>query len=270
MKNDAAPRMMPGQEPYSQDELHQLHGAVATACQAEEEVGIDELDDRLPVVSGFGAVELHRADGTITQHAGMVEAIQATRGPGQPAPPAAGGVAVENLRVKVLAEHRHDPGAFCQGLVWHDGVLFESTGQYGRSSLRRVEPLSGAVLVSYPLDPLLFGEGLALVDGRLVQLTYQASLIYDAKDLVPLDQRVYTGEGWGLAYDGKRLVMSDGSSRLTFRDPQSFELQGTLEVRLDGRPVPKLNELEVVDGAIYANVWMADWIARIVDREEEE
>lgn len=173
--------------------------------------------------------------------------------------------AVERWRVKVLAEHPHDPSAFTQGLLFDGDTLLESTGQYGTSSVRRVEPETGAVLLSTPLDPGLFGEGLAKLGDRLYQLTWQAGLavVYDAESLLPVDQRVYGGEGWGLTVHGDRLLMSDGSSRLVYRDPESFEITGTIEVTLDGKPLEKLNELEVVGEVVYANIWQEDWIARI-------
>lgn len=171
----------------------------------------------------------------------------------------------ERLTVEVLAEHPHDPGAFTQGLLWHGGALYESTGQYGSSTLRRVDPATGTVLFQYDLDPGLFGEGLALVDGRLVMLTWQAglALVFERQGFVPVDELTYTGEGWGLAWDGSRLVMSDGSSRLAFRDPHTFEVLSTVDVTLDGQPLGHLNELEVVDGRIWANVWQEDRIVRI-------
>lgn len=181
----------------------------------------------------------------------------------QPAPRAAADV--EELVVKVLEEYPHDRGAFCQGLLWHDGVLFESTGQYGRSTLRRVDPKSGAVLERLDLDPGLFGEGLALAGGHFVQLTWKAglALVYDEKDLVPNGQHSYGGEGWGLAWDGERLLMSNGSARITFRDAATFEPVRELGVTLGGRPVKRLNELEVAEGLLYANIWQETWIARI-------
>ncbi len=182
----------------------------------------------------------------------------------QPAPRAAAD-GVEELVVKVLSEYPHDRSAYCQGLLWQDGVLFESTGLYGRSTLRRVDPTSGAVLARHDLDPGLFGEGLALVGGRLIQLTWYAglALVYDEKDLLPIDQLSYGGQGWGLAWGGERLVMSNGTSRLSFRDPSTFEIVGHVDVSLGGRAIRNLNELEVAKGSVYANVWQEDWIARI-------
>ncbi len=172
---------------------------------------------------------------------------------------------VERLVVKVVAEYPHDRGAFTQGLVWDGDVLLESTGNFGQSTVRRVDPETGNILALHDLHPRLFGEGLALVDGRLIQLTYHAgrSLVYDAESLLPMEEFVYEGEGWGLAWDGRRLVMSNGTSRLTFRDPLSFAPLGTLDVTLDGKPLSNLNELEVVDGRYYANVWQQDFIVRI-------
>jgi glutamine cyclotransferase len=180
----------------------------------------------------------------------------------------AGGVAavsVEELVVKVLAVYPHDPRAFSQGLIWHDGALLESTGQYSRSTLRRVDPVSGTVLARRDLDPGLFGEGLALAGGRLVQLTWYAGLamVYDLASLEPVGQLDYHGEGWGLAWDGERFVMSNGSSLLAFRDATTFEVLGEVEVTQEGQAVGNLNELEVAEGAIYANIWYQDWIAKI-------
>lgn len=172
---------------------------------------------------------------------------------------------VEILRIEVLAELPHDPHAFTQGLLWHDGLLYESTGLYTRSSLRQVDPLTGEVLQQTPLDPRFFGEGLARVDRRLYQLTWQEGvlLVYDAQTFAKLAQMSYPGEGWGLTYDGTHLWMSDGSARLTVRDPKDFRIVRRLEVTLDGRPITNLNELEWVDGAVWANVLGDDRIFRI-------
>lgn len=169
------------------------------------------------------------------------------------------------LRWRVTGAYPHDPGAFTQGLLFHDGLLYESTGLRGRSSLRKVEPASGRVLAMRELPPALFGEGLALIGGQLVQLTWTAGLalrwtVDDFRSLPPFE---YDGEGWGLAFDGRHLVMSDGSSRLVFRDPHTFAVARAVTV-IDGtREVDRLNELEVIEGAIYANVWRSPRIARI-------
>lgn len=175
-----------------------------------------------------------------------------------PAPPA-------RLALEVLATYPHAPEAFTQGLLVHDGALYESTGRYGRSSLRRIDPETGRVLAERSLSPNLFGEGLARVGDRLVQLTWREGVapVWDLSTLEPLDQLSYQGEGWGLTFDGERLVMSDGSSTLTFRDPETFEVQGTVPVTADGDPVERLNELECVDGHVWANIYPTDLIVEI-------
>ena len=179
--------------------------------------------------------------------------------PEEPVPP------VERLRAKVVAVHPHDPDAFTQGLVWHDGFLWESTGQHGRSEVRQVELETGRVVRRAPLGPGYFGEGLARVEERLVQLTWQegTAFYWSLPGLEPAGERGYDGEGWGLCHDGRRLVMSDGSSYLTFRDPDSFDELRRLRVELDGLPLANLNELECVDGFVYANVWQAEWLVKI-------
>lgn len=172
---------------------------------------------------------------------------------------------VERLKVKVLATHPHDAHAYTQGLLWHEGKLYESAGNYGASSLREVNPVTGEVLRFVPVAPQYFAEGLALVGDRLIQLTWREStaFVYGLAKLDPRGQLSYTGEGWGLCYDGRKLILSDGSDRLTFRDPATFTTQGGVNVAMDGQPVLNLNELECVDGAIYANVWQTDRILRI-------
>lgn len=174
-----------------------------------------------------------------------------------------------DLDATVVARHPHDPGAFTQGLLWHDGHLYESTGLRGRSSLRRVDPTTGDVLAIRYLPDDLFAEGLARVGDRLIQLTWQAgrALVWPLEGFErgepPLDRFSYDGEGWGLCFDGERLVMSDGSDRLTFRDPEDFSVSGSVQVTLDGEPLEALNELECVDGSVWANVWYEDVLVRI-------
>jgi glutamine cyclotransferase len=186
--------------------------------------------------------------------------ITPTEEPGpQPEPP------VEALRVHVLREFPHRSDAFTQGLLWHDGAIYESTGQYGESSLRKVRLDDGKVLAERAIDPALFAEGLALVDGRLIQLTWRAglALVSDLETLEQLKTLRYRGEGWGLCYDGSSLVMSDGSSILEFRDAASLEVIREVTVTKNGRAVPRLNELECVGTDIYANIWRSDEILRI-------
>jgi glutamine cyclotransferase len=185
--------------------------------------------------------------------------------PSQPMQSTAPARPVERLRVKVLATIPHDTGAYTQGLVWADGALYESAGHYGESSLRQVDPKTGQVLRSVAVAPNYFAEGLARVGDRLVQLTWQegVALLYDLATFERRGELPYSGEGWGLCHDGRRLIMSDGSDALTFRDPATFAATGRVNVTLDGAPVPQLNELECVDGAVYANVYTTEEIVRI-------
>lgn len=172
--------------------------------------------------------------------------------------------AVPSVRPEVLGSVPHDVAAFTQGLLLHEGTLYESTGLQGRSSVRRVNPSTGEVLQSVRLPAEEFGEGLARVEDRLVQLTWKNGVahVYDLA-LTELTHFNYDGEGWGLCFDGQRLIMSDGSSSLFFRDPSTFELLGSVEVKADGVPVEELNELECVGSLVYANVWQTDAIVRI-------
>jgi glutaminyl-peptide cyclotransferase len=182
---------------------------------------------------------------------------------------------LHRLRVRVVARHPHDPNAFTQGLLLHGGELYESTGQYGESSLRRVEVETGRVLAERPLPAEWFGEGLARVPGagagddRLIQLTWQEGVaaVWRLDDLERAGAHHFEGEGWGLCHDptvpGGRLVMSDGSARLTFRDPASFAETGAVTVTREGRPVGLLNELECVGDRVLANVLGSDQIVEI-------
>lgn len=174
-------------------------------------------------------------------------------------------VAAEKLRVKVLASYPHDAGAFTQGLQIEGEAFYESTGLEGQSSVRKVDMKTGKVLQKKDLPSNLFGEGLARLDTRLVQLTWQngVAIVWDAATLTELERWRYSGEGWGLAYDGNQLIQSDGSSWLTFRDPNDFSVQGRVEVKLDGFPVDQLNELEYVEGKLYANIWGSEEIVKI-------
>jgi glutamine cyclotransferase len=167
---------------------------------------------------------------------------------------------------KLVATFPHDPAAFTQGLVFADGELFESTGLQGESTLRRVELTTGRVLQEIKIADEYFAEGLALVGDSLLQLTWQNKLgfVYDRKTFARRRTFTYPTEGWGIAYDGaSRLVMSDGSAQLTYLDPKTLTITRTLTVRDAGEPVDRLNELEWVDGEIWANVWTTDRIVRI-------
>jgi glutamine cyclotransferase len=171
----------------------------------------------------------------------------------------------QRLAVKVISTRPHDTSAYTQGLVWHEGRLYESAGLYGQSSLRQVDPATGEVRRRVDLPQQYFAEGLARVGDRLIQITWNegAALVYRLSDFQKVGELRYTGEGWGLCHDGARLVMSDGSDRLTFRDPETFATVGEVRVRMGGAPVDRLNELECVDGAVYANVYQTEDIVRI-------
>ena len=169
------------------------------------------------------------------------------------------------LRLEVISVRRHDPTAFTQGLLLSGGLLYESTGLVGESSLREVDPATGEVLRRIDVPPPIFAEGLALVDERLIQITWMngVAFVYDRASFERTGEFRYTGEGWGICFDGQRLVMSDGSNQLFFRDPQTFDLLGQVSVLRDGQPVPRLNELECVGDQVYANVWQTDEIVAI-------
>ncbi len=181
--------------------------------------------------------------------------------------PSVGDAAVRHLVPRVLATHPHDPEAFTQGLELVDGRLYETTGRYGSSGLREVERDTGRVLRHAPLDDTLFGEGFtSLGDGRGVQLTWKAgrALVWDLASLEPVATFAYGGQGWGLCrLDDGTLVMSDGSAVLALREADTFRRIDEVEVRLDGEPVDRLNELECVGSTVWANVWLTDRIVGI-------
>ena len=169
-------------------------------------------------------------------------------------------------QVRVLNRYPHDTSAYTQGLTWAgDGELFESTGRKGQSTLRRVEIESGEVQQNHELGADYFGEGLAQVDRDLIQLTWQegTAFVYDASSFDEKGTFDYETEGWGLCYDGEALVMSDGSSTLTLRDPSTFEVLRRVQVQNSGEPLSSLNELECVGERVYANVLGEDSIYEI-------
>lgn len=178
---------------------------------------------------------------------------------------------VEVLVPEVVAVYPHDPTAYIQGLVLHDdGFLYESTGLNGFSSMRKVDMETGEVLFSIRLPEFIFAEGLALVGDRFIQITWQNgfALTYDysaftESTIADVGVIVYQAIGWGLCYDGTDIYMSDGTSALYKRDPETFEVVETLEVTLEGQPITQLNELECVGDSVYANIWQTDEIVRI-------
>ena len=165
----------------------------------------------------------------------------------------------------VVREYPHDAEAFTQGLLVRDGVFYESTGLEGRSSLRKVDIETGRVLQRRAVDVPYFAEGLTDWKGELLQLTYttEVGFVYDLSSFEPKGRFAYQGQGWGLTHDESRLIMSDGSSELRFLDPVTRREQGRVRVRDGGRPIENLNELEMVKGQVYANIWHTDRIAVI-------
>lgn len=170
---------------------------------------------------------------------------------------------VESYRI--VKAYPHDAGAFTEGLEFHNGALWESTGLNGQSSIRKVDLATGKVLENHPLSTLYFGEGITFFGDRLYQLTYMNGIafVYDPKTFRQIESFHYSGEGWALTHDTKRLIMTDGSSALRFLNPPDFRELGRLVVRDAGRPVTNLNELEWIDGEIWANIWTKEIVARI-------
>ena len=201
---------------------------------------------------------------TVTSQA---ESSQSTQQPTQPPPPSTV-EPVESpvaLEISVLEERDHDPKAFTQGLEFDDGRLYESRGRNGESGISEIDPRDGSVLRWMPLADEYFGEGVTVVGDSLIQLTWLSgkAFVYDIESFEVTGSFDYEGQGWGLCFDGVRLVMSDGSSSLTMRDPKTFSVVDSVTVRLDGLGVASLNELECIDGKVYANIWQTDTIVEI-------
>jgi len=166
---------------------------------------------------------------------------------------------------RVVRSYPHDPASYTEGLVLVDGALYESTGLVGRSSLRRVDLETGMSLQTRLLPEPYFGEGIAVLDGEIFQLTWKSRVgfVYDRETFDLERSFSYATEGWGLTTDGERLIMSDGTAALRFLDPETLRQVSVVQVEDDQGPVTKLNELEYVDGEIWANVWLTDRIVRI-------
>jgi glutamine cyclotransferase len=166
---------------------------------------------------------------------------------------------------RVVAAYPHDPQAFTQGLIVANGVMYEGTGQEGASSVRQVDLVTGRVQRSIPLNQNYFGEGIAVLGDKLYQLTWKnrLAIVYELPTLSPVSSFRYSGEGWGLTTDGEQLIMSDGTATLRFLDPKTFEVKRRVTVKSRSGQVDKLNELEFVNGEIYANIWYSDTIVRI-------
>jgi glutamine cyclotransferase len=166
---------------------------------------------------------------------------------------------------RIVRTYPHDRTAFTQGLQYVDGFLYEGTGLNGRSSIRKVKLETGEVVQSRPVPAEYFGEGITVWKDRLIELTWrsQVALVYDRATFEPRRQFSYAGEGWGLTHDASSLVMSDGSDALRFLDPDTFAERRRVHVTAGGESVRDLNELEYVDGEIFANIWQTSYIARI-------
>lgn len=179
------------------------------------------------------------------------------------ASPAAADQSIYDYRI--IRTYPHDPEAFTQGLFFLNGALYESTGLKGRSSLRKVDLETGDVVQKYDLPADIFGEGATNWKRRIVQITWrsQVGFVYDLESFRQKKKFTYPGEGWGITQDGRRLIMSDGTSTLRFLDPNSLKETGRVNVSYRGKPITRLNELEYVNGEIFANLWLSDFIVRI-------
>ena len=172
---------------------------------------------------------------------------------------------IKTYSYKIINSYPHDPNAFTQGLEYDDGLLYEGTGGYGQSSLRRVDIQTGRVVDIVHLEDEFFAEGIAIWKDRIIQLTWRSfqGFVWDKENLTQTGSFSYRREGWGITSDASRLIMSDGSDALYFLDPNDYSLQGSIRVTADGEPVKGLNELEYINGMIYANLWPSTWIAII-------
>ncbi len=166
---------------------------------------------------------------------------------------------------QIVARYPHNTASFTQGLEFRDGFLYEGTGKNGRSTLSKINLEDGQVLQSKRLASRYFGEGISIVGERIYQLTWQSNIVfvYDLDSFETITSHYHPTEGWGLTYDGEQLILSDGSATLQFIDPETFQVTRTVEVTLQGRPIRNLNELEYINGEVWANVWMTNEIVRI-------
>ncbi|MGH2747419.1 MAG: glutaminyl-peptide cyclotransferase [Actinomycetota bacterium] len=189
--------------------------------------------------------------------AALVLALAAPAAPQQPIPAV--------LAYRVVAEYPHDPEAFTQGLEFRGKALFETTGLHGESTLRRVDLETGEPLRMRSLRKKFFGEGMTIFGRKLFWLTWQheRGFVYRPRNFKRIGRFSYKGEGWGLTHNRRRLIMSNGSARIRFRDPKTFRVKRSIRVTSMGEPVDRLNELEWYKGSILANVWQTDLVARI-------
>ena len=182
-----------------------------------------------------------------------------------PSPGSIPDVLTSQMTYEVIQTYPHDPQAFTQGLIIHEGFFYESTGLYGQSSLRKVEIESGEVLKQSDLPSEYFGEGLTIWEDALIQLTWRENVgfVVDLEDFSPIEQFSYANEGWGLTHDGTYLIQSDGSATLSFLDPETYQVIERITITDHDAEVDQLNELEYIQGEIYANIWQTDDIVRI-------
>jgi glutamine cyclotransferase len=183
--------------------------------------------------------------------------------PAAAAPPAQ--PPVERCGYRIVQSYPHDKSSFTQGLFWHDGHLYEATGQYGQSRVARLDLKTGKALAQTKLPADQFGEGITRWGDQIIGVTWQGGVgnRWSLKDLKRVSTFKYEGEGWGVTMVGDALVLSDGTTALRFFDPATMKEQKRVTVRFAGRPIAMLNELETIDGQIWANVWMTDFIVRI-------
>ena len=211
-----------------------------------------------PVAAFAGLIGLAFAPAVLAQTAAPAAPVaQAVAPATQPARPPRYGY-------EIVATYPHDPAAFTQGLEFHDGILLESTGRHP-SSVRRVRLEDGVVVQKRDLDMQFFGEGLTAIGDRILTLTWQGGhgFVWDIDDLEPAGTFSYSGEGWGLTHDETRVILSDGSPSLRFLDPNTLQQTGSVPVTYMGRPLERLNELEFIEGEVWANVWQTNYIVRI-------
>ena len=192
--------------------------------------------------------------------AGAVLAACAAAAAGAPYAPT-----VPVYEVEVVHRYPHDTSAFTEGLFYLNGFLYESTGLEGHSTIRQVRLETGKIVKKIDLPPQYFGEGIVNWGGHLVSLTWksQVGFVFDLATFRKQREFHYDGEGWALTQDGKQILMSDGTPEIRFLNPSTLQETNRIRVTLDGKPVPKVNELEWVKGEIYANVWQTNWILRI-------
>ncbi len=183
--------------------------------------------------------------------------------------PSASNTSISNTYTyRIVNSYPHDPDSFTQGLQYEDGILYEGTGQEGSSKLRKVTLETGQIMQEYKLPSSYFGEGITIWDDRIIQLTWQARMgfVYDKESFRLLRRFNYPTEGWGITHDNVRLIMSDGTSALYFLDPETLQTIGQIEVHDENGPILEINELEYIQGYVYANIWKTNTIA-IIDPE---